>query len=167
MAARVLGGTRAALVATVACVVLFDIAALPVRSALEYDDLQAFYRTDQVLMARPAVAVGGDAGSMRLTLLAQPVFGGAQPTYGVAAEINGATLSWNCTFARGLQRLELPLPGDLLQNGIADVQLHLTGTPSREADYLLVYSSSRRGGFVVDLLPSANVDPNATVCSLA
>jgi hypothetical protein len=44
------------------------------------------------------------------------------------------------------------------------VQLHLTGSPSRDGDYLIVYASSRQGGY---LISPGSPDPNATRCSAA
>jgi hypothetical protein len=46
-----------------------------------------------------------------------------------------------------------------------DVRLHLTGSPSRESDYLLAYASARRGGFLVSLLDGSALDGSATICA--
>jgi hypothetical protein len=161
MAARVLANPRAAFLVTIVCVALFDIAALPARNQVEYDDLQAFYRTDQVLSAQVPVI---DQNAQALTLLTQPMFGGAQPTFGLAADVNGIPLGWNCVFHHGVQRLALPLPPEVVR-GVAtlDVRLRLAGLPSRESDYLLVYQSSRRGGVLLTLEQPPS---NALPCSL-
>jgi hypothetical protein len=165
-AARLLGGPRVAFFATVCVVALLDVAALPQRSPPAYDDLQAFYRTDQVLATRASGPPGVDSGAA-LTVLAQPAFGGAQPQFGLAGSVNGTPLSWGCVFGRGIQTLALPLPGGLVRSGQdADVQLHLTGTPTREGDYLVVYASSQRGGYLVSLVPTSGLDATVTRCSL-
>ena len=67
----------------------------------------------------------------------------------------------------GLQRLALPVPSAALANAPAlDLRLHLTGSPSRETDYLLAYASSGRGGFLVSLVNISDVGPDATTCTL-
>jgi hypothetical protein len=167
VATRLLGGPRVAFFVTIAAVALLDLAALPQRSPPPYDDLEAFYRTDQVLSTRVSVPAGVEGGAA-LTVLAQPTFAGTQPHFGLAGMVNGAELSWNCTFDHGLQTLALPLPGGLVRPGeSADVQLHLSGSPSRETDYLVVYASSQRGGFVVSLVPTSGLGAGVTTCVLA
>jgi hypothetical protein len=65
-----------------------------------------------------------------------------------------------------MQRLALPLPPQVVGNvSSLDVRLRLTGTPSRETDYLVVYSASARGGFIVDVVGAAQ-SPNSTLCQL-
>jgi hypothetical protein len=59
------------------------------------------------------------------------------------------------------------VPQGVLQGNQADVRLHLTGSPSRESNYLVVYASSKLGGFVVGLEPLATLDANVTRCNLA
>ena len=100
-----------------------------------------------------------------LVLLVEPVFpaGAAQPRFGLAGEVGGAALAWDCAFQRGLQHLALPVPP---VSGSLDVRLHLTGSPTRETDYLLVYASAPRGGFLVSLVGAADVAPGTTVCTL-
>jgi hypothetical protein len=127
----------------------------------KYDDLQAFYRTDQVLQTQVAVP----AADAVMSVMAQPVFAGDQPTFGLSGEVNGESLQWNCNFRRGIQRIALPLPRQNL--GTAEVKLHLTGTPSRDGDYLIVYASSLRGGFLVSLDPASSLDSSANRCALA
>jgi hypothetical protein len=166
-AARLLGGPRAAFLVTLGVVALLDLAALPQRSPPAYDDLQAFYRTDQVLSTQ-IPAPDGIQGGAALTLLAQPTFAGAQPTFGLAGEVNGTQLSWSCAFGHGIQTLALPLPTGLVQPGqSADVQLHLSGAPSREADYLVAYASSKRGGFLLSLMPTSGLEASMTRCTPA
>ena len=163
LTARHFGGTRAALVAVAAVVVLIDVAALPPRNQPEYDDLEAFYRTDQVLSAQ--LAAPGDT-DVAVTLLAEPVFSGAQPRFGIAGEVNGTPLQWTCPFQHGVQRLALRVPSDLVRDRqTADVRLHLSGSPDRATDYLVVYSSSRLGGFVISLDPAGSSAANMTQCS--
>ena len=158
LAARVLGGPRVALLVTLLATALLDLAALPPRDPPPYDDLEAFYRTDQVLSASvPASGRQADA----LNVLVQPVFSGAQPTFGLAGEVNGTAYQWTCAFAHGIQNVALPVS---VQGSSAEIRLHLTGAPSREGDYLIVYASSKLGGFVISLGPP---DARATNCSLA
>lgn len=168
LAARLLGGPRTAFLVTLGLMALFTVAALPPRNAPEYDDVEAVYRTDQlVVTAQLSVPSGMSQQPALLTLLAQPVFPAAQPTFGLAGEVNGTPLGWQCAFARGVQRLALPLPQRALSSASTlDVRLHLTGSPSRETDYLLVYTSSRRGGVLVSLEGAPNPDRTATLCSL-
>jgi hypothetical protein len=157
LAARLLGGVRVALIVACVATALLDIAALPRHDPPPYDDLQAFYSTDQVFSAR-LVVPGGGASDVQV--LAQPVFSGNQPRFGLAGDVNGAAYQWRCTFAHGIQRIALPITA--VRGGSADVRLHLTGTPARDGDYLIVYASSRLGGFVVSIgMP----DPGATRCT--
>jgi hypothetical protein len=164
LAARHFGGPRAALVALAAVVLLVDIAALPPRNQAAYDDLEAFYGTDQTLSA--TLAVPGDL-SVAITLLVEPVYGGTQPRFGLAGDVNGTPLQWTCAFQHGVQRLALGVPSGLLQGGqTADVRLHLSGSPARDGDYLVVYTSSRLGGFVISLDPVGSPsNANLTHCS--
>jgi hypothetical protein len=166
-AARLLGGPRAALLVTLGVAALLDLAALPQRNPPAYDDLQALYRTDQLLSTHVAAPDGVQSGAV-LTLLAQPTFSGVQPQFGLAGDVNGTQLSWSCAFAHGVQTLALPLPTGLARpRESADVQLHLTGAPSRESDYLVVYASSQRGGFVLSLIPTSGLQDSMTRCMLA
>jgi hypothetical protein len=165
LAARVTGGPRAAFLVSLGLMALLDVAALPRRGATEYDGVEAWYRTDQVVAAQLA---GPTAERANLTLLVQPVFGGAQPSFGLAAEINGASLRWACPFTREIQRLLLPLPREALERASTlDVRLHLTGSPSRESDYLMLYTSARLGGPLVSLESSAAPAAGVTTCRLA
>jgi hypothetical protein len=166
-----LAGPRAALVVTVVLVALLDLAALPVRNSAGYDDLEALYRTDQMLSAQLAVPAGTrpDQGGLAITLLAQPFFAAAEPRFGLGGEVNGTPLQWTCAFPRGIQRIALPLPAGLASDtqGTADVRLHLTGAPDHTSEYLVVYASSREGGLVISLQPIGALDPSVTSCALA
>jgi hypothetical protein len=167
-AAALLGTPRAAFLVTLGLVALLDLAALPPRTSVEYDDRQAFYRTDQLLVARvPTSPASVQAQpSPVLTLLVEPVFGGPQPQFGLAGEVGGAALAWDCTLRHGLQRLALPVPAAAIAGAASiDIRLHLTGSPSRESDYLLVYTSSARGGFLVSLVGAADVGQGSTICA--
>ena len=164
LAARMLSGRRAALAVCIVFVAVLDIAALPARDTAEYDDLQAFYRTDQAISATPAVPAGSD---LAVAMLAQPVFSGSQPQFALAGDVNGTSLSWACPFQHGIQRLALPVPASALSQGSANVQLRLTGSPSRDGDYLVAYASSRMGGFDIAVQPVAGLDANVTRCTLA
>ena len=167
-AARQLRGPRAAFVAALVLVALFDAAALPTRGTPEYDDLQALYRPEQEIAVQlavpPSVATTNDPS---LSVLVQPVYSGVQPAFGLAGQVNGSALAWRCAFQRGaVQRLELPISADVLRGtSTADVRLHLTGSPTREADYLIVYASARGGGPLISLQPLANPAPSATPCT--
>jgi hypothetical protein len=170
LAAWLLVGPRAAVAITLVLVALLDLAALPARNAAEYDDLEAFYRTDQVLTAQPAVPRGADQGGVAITLLAQPYFADAQPRFGLAGEVNGTPLQWTCAFPRGIQRIALPLPVGLASAdapGTADVRLHLSGAPDHSSEYLVVYASSRQAGFVISLEPIDALNASLTRCALA
>jgi hypothetical protein len=102
-----------------------------------------------------------------LTLVVEPVStGSGQPAIGVAGDVGNATLAWSCPFQRGMQRLALPVPSDAIAGqGELDVRLHLTGSPSREGDFLLAYASSRKRGFLVSMVSAADLEQNATTCT--
>lgn len=166
-AAYVLSTPRAAFFVTLGLVMLLDLAALPARNATEYDDRQALYRTDQTLVAQVPIPPAATLTSPVLTLLVEPTFAGAQPQFGLAGDISGTTLTWNCAMRHGLQRLALPVPRASLAGAAAlDARLHLTGSPRRDGDYLLVYAASGRGGVISSLVDGADVTQAATICSL-
>jgi hypothetical protein len=160
-ATLLLRSPRMAFFSTLGLMVLIDLAALPARNAPEFDDRAAFFRTDQTIAARVAVPPSGAA---MLTVLAEPVFSGAQPSFGLAGQVGQATFTWDCAFQHGMQRLILPV--SQIAAGTVDVALHLTGSPSRESDYLLVYASSQQGGLLIDLRGASDVPPRATRCTL-
>jgi hypothetical protein len=170
-AVRLLSTPRAALLVTFGLVALLDFAALPARNAPEYDDREAFFRTNQLLSAQapitPAIASG--LAQPALVLLVEPVFpaSAAQPNFGLAGDVGNATLAWDCTFQRGLQHLALPLPPVAVPSAVSvDIRLHLTGSPTRESDYLLVYASAPRGGFLASVVPATELGSGATTCTL-
>ena len=168
LAGRLLGGPRTAVIVASGVVLLFDLAALPARKPAVYDDLQAFYRADQVLTAQLAVPAGvGQAVEPVVTVLAQPIFAGVQPGFGVVGEVNGEALQWSCAYQRGIQRVALPVPSEAVRGAAtADVRLHLSGSPSRDGDYLVVYLSSQRGGFIISLDSAPAPDQSVTRCQL-
>jgi hypothetical protein len=125
-----------------------------------FDDREALYRTDQSL----AVHVSAGAGDTLLTVLAEPVFAGAEPRFGLAGQVGGTAVEWSCVWQRGRQLVALPLPA--AATGGFDVQLRLTGTPSREGDYLLVYASSAQPGLVILTTSPGALGGNATMCTL-
>ncbi len=165
-AAAVLATPRVAFVITLGLVGLLEVAALPASAIPEYDERQAFYQTDQVLAAQVPTIVSNQS-TAALTLLVEPVFNGAQPRFGLAGDVGSTSLTWDCTFQHGLQRLVLPIPAAALANAAAlDLRLHLTGSPSRETDYLLAYASSARGGFLVSVVNTADLAAGGTLCTL-
>jgi hypothetical protein len=159
VATLLLSTPRAAFLVTLGLVALLDVAALPQRNLPEYDDREAFFRTDQVITAQLPVV----AGPAVVTLLAEPVFAGDAPKFGLAGDIGGAQLAWDCAFQRGIHQIALPLPPTLAGG---DARLQLTGSPSRESDYLLVYLSSRRGGFLISSVSASELSQSATTCTL-
>jgi hypothetical protein len=163
LAAMLLSTPRTAFVVALVMMALVDIAALPPRGAPDYDDRRALYRTDQAVAAH--LEVPADISDPVLSVLVEPVFAGAQPAFGLAGEVNGTPLAWSCGFARGMQHVALPISTAALDGRpIADVNLHLTGAPSRETDYLLVYSSAERGVLMsIEGRPSAG---NAIICDM-
>jgi hypothetical protein len=164
LAATALSTPRTAFFVTLVLVALFDIAALPARNVPEYDDRLAFYRTDQVL----AMQLPATQGQSTLLVLAEPVFpmSASQPSFGLTGEVNGTSQTWDCPFRHGIQRLALPVPAAVLNGAsTADVRLQLSGSPSRDGDYLLVYQSSERGGFLVSLASAAEAaTADSTTC---
>jgi len=166
-AGMVLATPRTAFVVTLGLVALLEVAALPARGVPEYDDRQAFYQTDQVVAAQVSASPLVAEKPLALTLLVEPIFSQTQPQFGLAGDVGGKAFMWDCAFRHGLQRLALPVPAAAVANaGALDVRLHLTGSPSRETDYLLLYASSARGGFLVSLVNTGDVGQDATTCSL-
>ena len=170
-AAMLVSTPRTAFWFALGLVALANLAALPARNSPEFDAREAFYRTDQTLVAQLPVAAGIAQAQPTLTLLVEPIFPSAQtaPKFELAGEAGGTqrALAWRCGFRRGLQWLALPLPIQVVGGAATlEVRLRLTGTPSRESYYLLVYSSAARGGFVVDLVGAAQ-SPSAPLCQLA
>ena len=163
LAARLLGGARTAFVVSLGLMALFDVAALPQRDAPEYDGVEAWYRTDQVVSSQVAVS---NASMPALTLLVQPFFAGPEPSFGLAGDVNGVALNWKCPLDRDIQRLVLPIPREAIEGASTiDVILHLTGSPTRESDYLALYTSSLRAGALISVDNLAASSQPATTCS--
>jgi hypothetical protein len=148
LAAVLVASPRTAFLVGLAIMAVLNIAALPPRTFVQYDERVALHRTDQSLSipARGATAV----------LLVEPVYTGDDAAFGLAGDVGSTRLEWTCPFRRGMQRLALPVPAN-----VSEVRLHLTGNPSRESEYLLVYLSSAQGGPF--LAERAGLDP--TVCA--
>jgi hypothetical protein len=166
LATALLSTPRRAFLIVLGLVALLDFAGLPAWNVPEYDDREAFYRTDQAFTARVAIATA--LSGPTLTLLVEPVSASAsgQAAIGLAGDVGNATLAWSCPFQRGMQRLALPIPlAAIAGKDEVDVRLHLTGSPRREGDYLLVYASSRKRGFLMSMVSAANVEQNATSCT--
>jgi len=117
-----------------------------------------------------AAGTTGGPGESMLVLLVEPVFpaAAAQPPFGLAGMVGSTALAWDCAFQRGLQHLALPVPPAAVagSGGPLDVRLHLSGSPTRESEYLLVYASAPRGGFLVSLVGAADIGAGTTVCTL-
>jgi hypothetical protein len=165
--ALLVSSPRGAFFTLLGLVALLDLGALPARNAPEYDEREAFYRSDQILSARVPLTPGLGQDEPVVTVLVEPVFVGQRAPFSLAGEIGDVTLTWNCALRRELQRLALPIPPALLSRaGLLDVRLHLIGSPNRETDYLLVYASARRGGVLVSLTRAADAGADATLCTL-
>jgi hypothetical protein len=165
LSATLLSSPRRAFLVTLGLAALLDMAALPPRFDPGYDAREAFYRPDQVLTAQVQVAAGLDRSRAELTLLVEPIFPASanQPRFGLAGTIDDLPVEWDCPFTRGRQQLALPVSAaGLSASNAVDVRIHLTGSPSRESDYLLAYRSTRRGGFLVSLVDQADLDSGVT-----
>lgn len=147
MATALVLPSRTSAVLTALLVVLLDMQALPPRAEPAFDERVALYGTDQVVTGH--VRGAGTA----LSLIAEPVFAGAQPTFSLVADVGSDRLSWSCAFSHGRQRVILPLRQPL--RTATDASLRLTGAPRRDGDYLLVYLSAERGGPLLDATDSA------------
>jgi hypothetical protein len=158
-----LASTRGGFFATLVLVVLYTLAALPPRNQLEYDDRIALYRPDQSVVG--SVVVSSAARQPVLTVLAEPI--STRPQFGLAGDVGAARYAWVCPVRQGMQRFALPLQREVLAGEPIEVRLSVTGAPSREADYLLVYTSARLPGPVMSLVDAATVDGSATRCNLA
>jgi hypothetical protein len=167
-AARLVSTPRVAFVVVLGLVALLDIGDQPPRNSPVYDDRQAIYSTDQLVEARVPLPPGVGQPQPLLSLLVEPVFQATQPAFGLAGDIGGMSLGWSCAFKHGLQRLELPLPPTIIVGaGFVDLRLHLTGSPSRETDYLVVYASANRGGPVASIVAAPELAQGATLCALS
>jgi hypothetical protein len=155
LAALLLARARGAFFVGLAAMVVLDLAALQPRTPVAYDDREVLYRTDQVL-ARQVTASDGDRV---LLVLAEPIFAGERARFGLAGLIGTSSVEWSCPFRHGIQQLALPLAAPV--SGPLDVQLHLTGAPTRETDYLVIYASSAERG---PLISTARSAADATLC---
>ena len=151
---------RAALVAVLVATLATNLAALPPRGLPPYDDRQALYRTDQ------SVVIQASGSGRWLPLLVEPRFAGDQPRWRLGATVGGSTVSWDCAWQHGLERILLPLPGPPATADALDVRLVLGGAPSRDGDYLLIYSSAAQPRIpLLDTPPTTG--PSPTLCALA
>jgi hypothetical protein len=132
-----------------------DLAAVP-PTTREYDDRIALYRTDQALPLSPQQV----AGASYLAVLVEPVFEGPTPQFGLSAEVGNTSVSWTCPWRRGMQWVTLPIPAGA---DTTNVRLRVYGTPARDGDYLLVYASAARGGYLAEMRTTADAD--TTRCS--
>lgn len=150
-------GPRGGLFVGVAVMAILDLAALPPRTPVAFDEREVLYRTDQTLTVR----IPAHAGAAPVLLLVEPFFGGAQPPYGLAGDIAGQRVAWSCPMHRGRQRIALPLP--MPTSGPLEMRLQLTGSADRATDYLLVYTSASPSG---PLAAPGTSDADTTSCSL-
>jgi hypothetical protein len=161
---------RATLFVVAATVLVLTVAALPVRNAPAYDEREALFRTDQAVARSVPVSADVTANRPTLTILAEAVFPGdrPQPTFGLAGRVGETELTWRCVFSRGIDQYALPVPPTVVAGrSDVDVRLRVTGAPSRETDYLLVYSSAPRGGYLISLASADSLSNNvATTCTL-
>jgi hypothetical protein len=153
-----LANARVAFWVGLASMLVLDLGALPPRAAVEFDDREVLYRTDQVVSVRVAPA----AGESTLLVVAEPVLEGTQARFGLAADVASTYVEWSCPLRRGIQRLALPLPP--VGAGALDIRLKLTGAPSRDGDYLLIYASSAQHGLLVSTAGPASVGDDVTRC---
>jgi hypothetical protein len=138
---------RAGFVAALAAMLVLNVAALTPRAIAPYDERQALYRTDQDL----SLPVPNGASSVQV--LVEPVLTGPTPRFGLAGNLdNGPVVAWSCPWRPGMQRVELPLP-----TSGSTLRLRLTGSPSRDGDYLLVYTA----------VQGPTAAPDAVRCALA
>jgi hypothetical protein len=107
---------------------VLDLAALPARPVVDYDDRVALFQAGQVVTVQASAA--------SLVLEVEPVFQGATPGFSLGGEVAGQQVTWSCPWRHGRQRMALPLPSS------GEVHLQLRGAVSRDGDYLLVYTSS-------------------------
>jgi hypothetical protein len=156
-----LGSPRAAFAATLGLMVVLDVGRLPVRPAAGFDEPQALWQTDQTIEA----SLSGD-GSGHLAVFADAVFAGQHAPFGLSGTANGQRLAWQCPFVHGRQWLELPLDAGLATSAL-DVRLGLSGTPDREQNYLVVYHSANRDGYLVGLMDDPSAPAPRTTCSPA
>lgn len=123
LVALLLSSPRRAFGVGLVAMLVLDLAALPARTFVAYDQREALYRVDQTL------SVPASPRDMHAVVLVESFFEGVQPRFALAG--------WSCPWGRGLQYLVLPLAA-----AAERVDLRLDGTPDPQREYLVVYSSS-------------------------
>ena len=154
-----LDSPRAAFAGTLGLMLLLDLGRLPPRPAPGYEEPQALWQTDQTIDASL------DGATSRLMVLADAEFEGQQAPFGLAATVNGQQHAWRCPFQHGRQWLELPLDGG--SSSSLDVRLGLSGAPDRDANYLVVYRSATRDGWLLGPSEDPAAPAPITTCSPA
>ena len=119
---------RAAFVTALVAAVLLNVAAIRPRAEPPYDDRQALYKADQAI----TLNAGGTESVLPVWVEAQ--YSGDQPRFSLL--VNGSAVS--CAWQHGIQRIGVPVTGG------GEVRLSLAGTPARDGDYLIVYSSAQQ-----------------------
>jgi hypothetical protein len=161
--ALVLGSARAAFFATLGITLLLDLGRLPPRATPGFEEPQALWQVgDQRI---EAVLSASGAAPSHLALLADAVYQGERAPYGLAATINGQDYAWQCSFQHGRQWLELPV--DNAEANSLDVKLALSGAPDRQANYLVVYRSATRDGWLLGLTEDPAAPAPITSCTRA
>lgn len=169
-AAFLLVGGRGALLIAVVGVAGLSAIQLPVPDRVPYRWRQALYRPDQAIQLHVPVDARHVPASPALRVLAEPHLVAAQPAFALETEMPLATTRWACPFAAGRQWLELPVPASAIAGkDELPVTLRLTGQPSREGDYLVVYARNESGDFLVELAESAATGPEGPTirCAIA
>ena len=158
-----LSSPRAAFVAVLGLMLLLDLGRLPPRAAPGFEEPQALWQTrDQSIEAQ----LGGSGGApTHLALFADAVFAGDQAAFGLSATVNGRRVAWHCPFQHGRQWLDLPL--DSGSSNSLDVKLGLSGAPDRQSNYLVVYHSTTRDGWLLGLTEDPAAPAPITSCSQA
>jgi hypothetical protein len=165
-AALALSTSRTAFGVALGAVVLLSLARLPAPLAVEYDDREALWRTDQAVRVTVAARPGQRLSTPALQVLVEARFATAQPGFGLRGSVGGRSLDWDCPFANGRRQwLLLPVPADVAAlNGPVPASFGVSGDPSREEGYVLFYRSTARGGYLVELVDAADARPEAVRC---
>jgi hypothetical protein len=157
-----LGSARTSFVATLGLMLLLDVGRLPPRPAPGFEEPQALWQTgDQTIEA----SLNTSSGPAHLAVLADAFYQGERAPYGLAATVNGHDYTWQCPFQKGRQWLELPV--DTAEANSLDVKLGLSGKPDREANYLVVYRSATRDGWLLGLTEDPAAPAPITTCGRA
>jgi hypothetical protein len=130
LGAQLLLTPRAAFAVGVVAMLLLDVAALPARPLADFDEREALFSTDQTLSVRVP------PGQNELVLLVEVASRESRPPFTLAGSVAEQQVRWACPWRAGRQRLVLPVPTG------GGVRLRLEGSPGRDGDYLLVYTSS-------------------------